>query len=118
MIRLIPYITLGFLVSCAGSYEPCSREEIIEIVSGNKGAGSTMWRGTFYTGSDEESDYFVHTYKIGRDLFLKVPIDEIPLPKRFELSDPKKDWEDVSIFILELSGYERWWKGNRPGGES
>jgi hypothetical protein len=69
-------------------------------MSGPKGSGSTMWRGTFYCGSAVDFHYLRHTIELNRDLLLKIKTNELAITPVGKYPLPKADWIEISSLVL------------------
>ena len=87
-----------FLSSCTGKLrvKEVSKDELKELISGETGAGSAMWRGTFYMGTKNEFYYFTHQIAMSKDVKVRVKEDGILIQKSFPYTEDKGKWFDVS----------------------
>jgi hypothetical protein len=90
---------IGFLSGCSTEFRAVTPTQLRQIVDGVQGAGSDLWRGTFYCGSDGEFDYFRQRRALSRDIRLKVRKGEIALPKTTIFPANPSDWVEVSQLL-------------------
>jgi hypothetical protein len=98
MIKRILSLLIGALMlsGCNGNYAELSPQQFRELVEGIQGSGSTMWRGTFYCGSDKKYDYFRHRRALVTDMLVKVETGNVRLPRTIVFPAKESEWIDVS----------------------
>ena len=103
-VIIVSILAVVFFSSCTGNrkVEETSKDELKELISGQRGAGSAMWRGTFYMGSKNGFYYFTHQISMSKDVKVKVKKKEKEkengslIKKPFPYTEDKKKWFNVS----------------------
>lgn len=95
IILALTFLSFG-LTGCAHRYKLYTATQLHELVVGEEGALSDLWRGTFYCGSDKEYDYFVHKRELASDIHIKLRAGVVPLPRSLPFPSPSKYWINMS----------------------
>jgi len=69
------------------------------------GRHSTMWRGTFYSGTKDGFHYFYHTMELQQDVILKIRESDIDIPTKGEYPLPREEW--IAVRDLGIDGAPR-----------